>query len=241
MQIKTSEKIFFDEYAKIDEYDVFTEKGWNRLTEEFKMLVNPRKGQKLLDMGCGTGGFIKRLDKNLNLFGVDISTVSIVKAKCNNSDINFIIGDIENTNFKENTFDIVVFSGVLHHFQNFKKSLDEAHIILKPGGKIFAFDPHKKNPIMWLYRDKKSPFSSVKGRTENEKLIEKNEITLNMENAGFKNIKAYPISGISYKFVETRFAKLFLPLYNKTDKLFDIIKFLKPYGSFIISYGEKSL
>lgn len=236
---KDKEIEFFDKFEN-KEYDVFGKKGYNRIIGEFNWLVKPKAGETLVDFGCGTGAFTKYLIQfNLKLIGIDISPKCINYAKSKFPEINFIRDDIEKTNFSSNSVDIVVFSGVLHHFDDFTKTIKEAHRILKPGGRIFAYDPNKNNPIMWLYRDENSPFCSKKGRTDNERLLTIEEIKEKLIEVGFKKFKVYSISGVTYKYVESKVGKLILPIYNLLEIALDKISYSKKIGSFIITYAEK--
>jgi ubiquinone/menaquinone biosynthesis C-methylase UbiE len=237
-QKKDEERAFFDKFEKSD-YDVFTEKGYKRIINEFEKSIKPKKNQLTVDFGCGTGAFTKRLlIFGLEIIGIDISKGCIQYAKKNIKNIRFEVGDIERTKFKDNTIDIVIFSGVLHHFDNFLKTVKEAYRILKKGGMIFAYDPNRKNPVMWLYRDEKSPIHSKKGRTDNERLLASDEIKKVLIRAGFREINVYGISKVTFSYVESRFGMLLIPFYNIFEMAFP--KFLsKKYGSFIISIARK--
>ena len=236
---KNNEIEFFDKFCDLD-YDVFGKSGYDRILNEFKRYIKPKKGEKLVDFGCGTGAFTKYLLRyKLDIIGIDISPKSIKLAKKRFSKINFIIGDIEKTKLKANSVDIVLFSGVLHHFDDFTKTMKEAYRILKPDGRIFAYDPNKNNPVMWLYRDENSPVCSTKGRTDNERLLTIKEIKKVVKKSGFKKNKIYAISGVTYKYVESNLGKLILPFYNLFEIIFDYLPFSNKYGSFIITCAKK--
>ena len=138
MQNKFKERKFFDEWTELKEYDVFTQYGYNTIIRDFQKLIGNRllKGCRAIDLGCGTGAFARRLFGNseAELFGLDISEKAIQLANRNEEKINFSVGDIENLQFEDNFFDLVVFSGVLHHFPNEEKCLDEGYRVVKKGG-----------------------------------------------------------------------------------------------------------
>jgi SAM-dependent methyltransferase len=236
---KQKEIDFFSKYEHVA-YDVFAEKGYNRILREFERIVKPQKTETLVDFGCGTGSFTKRLKKyDLNLIGVDISPQCIRYARNNVKDIRFEIEDIEDIKtIPSDSADIVIFSGVLHHFADFSKTLKEAYRILKTGGRIFAYDPHKKNPAMWLYRDEKSPLHSKSGKTVNERLLTMGELRDNLKTAGFTDITVFAISGVSFNYVAGG-GKFLLPVYNLFEDLFDKIVISKYVGAFVISYAKK--
>lgn len=239
-QVKKTEREFFDRYAGQRRYEVLGEKGHQRLLSKFESLVQPRKGEELIELGCGAGAFTQRLTKlNLDITGMDISFKSIALAKKNIPDVEFVVGDIEDTGFKNNSFDIIVYSGVLHHFPDLSKVLGEGFRILRPGGRLFSYDPNLRNPIMWLYRHPKSPFYSSKGLTLNERLLTKEEIERKLKKAGFRKVKVESISGITYKSIEGKIASSFLLLYNLWESLFAHLSISKRWGSFLISWGLK--
>ncbi|MFA6088463.1 MAG: class I SAM-dependent methyltransferase [Candidatus Woesearchaeota archaeon] len=238
-QNKKKEAIFFDKFSNQD-YDVFTKKGYVQIINQFRNQVKPKKGEILVDFGCGTGAFTKHLlSYGVKIIGIDLSKGCINYAKKHVKGIKFETGDIEKTRFKDNSVDIIVFSGVLHHFDDFSKTIQEAYRILKKGGRIFAYDPNKKNPVMWLYRDKHSPIHSKTGRTDNERLLTKREIVKVLNRFGYEEIKVYGISKVTYSYVESKLGRIFLlPLYNAFESLFP--SFLsKKYGSFLISVAKK--
>jgi len=149
-QNKDAEREFFDKFGPVTAYDVFTKIGYDSILNEFIKFFNPNDPElKAIDFGCGTGAFTSKLAKYpFKKFGIDISKNCIDYAKKQYPDITFSIGDIEQTDFDSNYFDVVFLSGVLHHFSDFSKVLKEAHRILKPGGCVLAYDPHKYNPAM---------------------------------------------------------------------------------------------
>jgi len=98
-------------------------------------LTDIKKGDKILEFGCGTGAFtdyIKDLETDLDVTGLDISGECIKSAQEKIKGVNFIKGDIERTEFEDNSFDIVIASGVLHHFPDLYPAIKESLRILKP-------------------------------------------------------------------------------------------------------------
>ena len=132
MQHKKDEIEFFSKFGK-NGYDVFNEKDYEKILIFFEKLIQPQKGEKVIEFGCGTGTFTKYLRKyELEITEIDISDKCIEYAKRNYTNINFLVGDIENTEFPDGTFDIVFLGAVLHHFNNFFKCAKEVYRVLKP-------------------------------------------------------------------------------------------------------------
>lgn len=100
---------------------------------------------KLLDLGCGPGSMIKPLldtIPNIEIYGVDISPKMIDVAKSRFPQNEFIVGDADNIPYSNEMFDIVLCSGMLHHFHQLSPILGEIKRILKPDGYLIAREPN---------------------------------------------------------------------------------------------------
>ena len=160
-----------------------------RIREELIKLVQPKEGDKVLDVGTGGGllaiGFAKAA-KDVKAIGIDLwvpggGGTSLKTAK-NNAEIEGVIDRVEfkkadarNIPYPDNYFDIVVASFVLHMiYKNRDAAFKEMIRVLKPGGKFAIIEP----PGGYKWRI-------------NEDLKRK------LENFGLKNVKFIPII-ISY-------------------------------------------
>lgn len=107
-------------------------------------LPKKRKGIKLLkydlyNEATGTSDISEWLLKQgIDLYGVDISTEVVKRAKKNfgkKMNIkNMKVGDIRALPFKKNTFDVVWSYGTIEHIRENQQSVNEAFRVLKPGG-----------------------------------------------------------------------------------------------------------
>ncbi len=242
-QDSDKEQEFFDNFVSQQEYDVLTEYGYLSLIKSFTVLAKEylETSQKSIDLGCGTGSFTRRFAKHLkgSMIGVDISEASVKMAKQKNDGIEYRQGDITQLDFPENTFDVVVFSGVLHHFGDFSSCLKEGYRILKKGGCLLSYDPHKYNPAMWLYRDESSPLCSKIGKTDNEQLLSKKQMQRELMQVGFDDVKIQNISGVTFKYLESPRAKILMPIYNSFEYLLGLTPLARSIGSFIICCAKK--
>jgi SAM-dependent methyltransferase len=214
------ERQFFDAFeADHGEYDVLAEEAYQRILSKFEEHVRPQPGMTCVDLGCGTGAFTRRLSAPWRLVttGVDISPRSIERAKAIGG-AQFIVGDIGNCALPSASYDCAVMSGVLHHLptrQDRIRSLREALRLLRPGGRLFSYDPNGHSPSMFLYRDPRSPFYSAEGKTENEVLLTRTQVRSELVEAGFARVDVAGVSGIAYRYVHGRLAQSLLPLYNR--------------------------
>jgi SAM-dependent methyltransferase len=209
---------FFDAFeAQYGEYDVLTEKGYQRILDLMDRYLPLQPGRSCVDLGCGTGAFTRRLKKfDLVLTGVDISPRSIERARTVPG-VNYVVGDICDCPLPSGSFDLAVMSGVLHHLPTREvrhRSLKEALRLLKPGGNFFSYDPNGRSPSMFFFRDPRSPFYSTEGKTDNEILFTRIDLLRELAAAGFEHISVRGVSGITYRYVAGRFASKVLPLYN---------------------------
>jgi ubiquinone/menaquinone biosynthesis C-methylase UbiE len=109
--------------------------------------------KKILDIGCGTGGTLRRFidygAKPENLYGIDLLEDRIEIAKKLHPKINFICGTAENLPYPDEFFDIVmqftVFTSILD-IQLKKKIASEMLRVLKKDGIIIWYDFHVDNP-----------------------------------------------------------------------------------------------
>ncbi len=97
-------------------------------------------GEKVLDIGCGTGRLWAALkDKQVDYLGVDSSIEEIKIAKRDYPEGNFQIADALNLPLADNSFDKVYSIAVLHHLPSKEYRLQflrEAKRVLKPAGKL---------------------------------------------------------------------------------------------------------
>jgi ubiquinone/menaquinone biosynthesis C-methylase UbiE len=91
----------------------------------------------VLDAGCGTGYFLKKIEESYDTFGIDFSKLAIKFASLRNLS-RIACASVENIPFKDASFDAVTSADVLYHknVSDDQKALREFHRILKPDGMI---------------------------------------------------------------------------------------------------------
>lgn len=118
----------------------------------------------ILDVGTGTGFFTKiAIKHSKKVIAIDISMNMLIKCRSNfsNENIDFILADAENLPFKENIFDCVAASSVLHHIPEYKKFLSESFFVLKQGAVLYIqHEPNAnvKNFALFSFFDKANSF-----------------------------------------------------------------------------------
>jgi SAM-dependent methyltransferase len=237
---------FFDRFEEEHgDYDVLGEAAYRRLLGLFREAVGPWPGAKVIDLGCGTGAFTRRLAAAfaLDLTGMDISPRCVRRAAELAGGPAYVVGDITQTGLAGASFDAVVYSGVLHHCDERAvrvQVLREGLRLLRPGGRLFSYDPSWHSPSMWLYRDPASPLFSPVGKTANEVLLKRHELETELREAGFADVRIRGAGGITYRWLESRTARLILPLYNLYELLLRHSPVEDRWGTFLIGLARKA-
>ncbi|MDP3955340.1 MAG: class I SAM-dependent methyltransferase, partial [bacterium] len=107
------------------------------------------KNANILDVGCGEGHLLERLQKakkDNKYYGIDVIPLAINQAKERCPFANIEMGDIYETKYSNEFFDVVVCTEVLEHIFDFKLALKEMERILKPGGVLIITFP---NEVLW--------------------------------------------------------------------------------------------
>ncbi len=102
----------------------------------FKKLI---KGDKILEIGCGSGSLIKSLSRDgREIIGLDISEeyLELAKKKCEGLNVTLIKEDILEFDTEEK-FDSIVMLGVIEHIEDDVALLKKINKWLVPGGELY--------------------------------------------------------------------------------------------------------
>ncbi|WP_156289745.1 class I SAM-dependent methyltransferase [Oceanobacillus salinisoli] len=112
----------------------FVSKHGSRLIE----LLEPKKGEVILDLGCGTGDLANDLfNSGVNVVGVDKSENMIEQARMKYPEISFYAADATELTY-DHEFDAVFSNAVLHWVKPPHKALACIYLSLKNGGRFVA-------------------------------------------------------------------------------------------------------
>ncbi len=117
------------------DYSAARPSAWRELAI-FKKWV--RKGDRVLDLGCGNGRLLDLLDKEeIDYLGVDGSRGLITIAQKRYPQRRFVVGEVLDLSIDDNYFDQVFSIAVFHHIPSKvlrQKLFQESYRALKPGG-----------------------------------------------------------------------------------------------------------
>lgn len=104
---------------------------------KIRSIIEPWKGGKMLDLGCGTG-FMLDLAHDLfdEVHGVDV-TQAMLDRVTPRPNLTLHQCSAEKTPFPSGTFDLVTAYSFIHHLANYKPVLREARRVLKDGGRFY--------------------------------------------------------------------------------------------------------
>ena len=115
---------------------------WKRI---FIDLVNPSYGDKIIDVGSGSGDLVLEIQKkylNANIDIVDLNKEMLEKGRkrIRKGNVNFYQQNAESLRFTNNSYDKYLISFCLRNITNIDQSLREAFRILKPGGQYYCLE-----------------------------------------------------------------------------------------------------
>jgi ubiquinone/menaquinone biosynthesis C-methylase UbiE len=115
-------------------------------TEEMNIIsMGELNGKVILDAGCGNGQLTSLISNYTKVIGMDLSQSVFSAEKRKNKitkkpgNLLFIEGNIMNPPLKEDSFDIIYSSGVLHHTPNTFESFKSLIPLMKKHGRYYIY------------------------------------------------------------------------------------------------------
>lgn len=132
----------------------------DRFKRELIRQAQIQKGQRILDLGCGTGTLtilVKQLHSDSEVVGLDgdprILEIARTKAAKARVDLTLDLGMAFELPYPDNSFDRLLSCLVFHHLstENKERTLQEAYRVLRTSGEILIADFGKpQNPLAFL-------------------------------------------------------------------------------------------
>ena len=99
-------------------------------------LLAPRPGERILDLGCGTGPLTKRIaDAGADVLGVDASPAMVERARANYPGMRFEVADATTMAF-DRPFDAIFSNAALHWVRPPEAAVVRMFAALRPGGRL---------------------------------------------------------------------------------------------------------
>tara|TARA_B100001057_G_C22691077_1_gene887791 strand:- start:309 stop:1031 length:723 start_codon:yes stop_codon:yes gene_type:complete len=208
------ERAWHDERFHYDTRDESTGTFYFALEDWYKdyleIIFESDANKNILELGAGLETIALKSDINFSLTSVDISTkaINFLSTKIQSSNIKFEIQDVHDMSYQNDTFDLILARGVLHHLE-INTGIAEISRVLKKDGKILFGEPLSGNPLIRLYR-----YLTPQLRTPDER----------------------PLSGKDIKFIKNSFDKVTIDYYGFFTLIFAIL--LKRHSPFARSLDK---
>ena len=227
MDKKTASKLITktkDDYNLIaEQFSSTRQQNWGEVGRAIKNL-NIHNNDRILDLGCGNGRTFDLLkNSQIKYYGLDLSEELIKIAKISIPKGKFTVGDLLQTPYRENEFNVVLCIAALHHIpskESRRQAMREIYRITKPEGKILITTWYFWNKPHFVKGILKVAFRIIQGKSELDfgdfmmpwktgdgKMVTKRyfhawrkiEMKSYLKKAGFKNIKILPYPGPNKK------------------------------------------
>jgi ubiquinone/menaquinone biosynthesis C-methylase UbiE len=191
-------------------------------------------GKKILDFACGNGeNGVYAATAGADCIGIDISPEGVANSNVNAERFGvadhcrFITMDGENMTFADNTFDLGVEYGALHHVE-LDRALSELARVLKPDGEMICVEALRHNPLIHWYRQR-TPHLRTEWEVDHILGVE----SLDIMKKYFGKVEVHFFHLTALALVPLRKTFLFrflLPVFNLIDKVLLSTQLIGKYG-----------
>ena len=185
----------------------------------------PWQGQgKLLDYGCGSGGYLDRMKQwGWNVVGMDMSDQAV--AACREQGFDVYRGIAPDQEFEPESFDVVTLWHVLEHVPSPTRTLCQVNTVLKPHGKLVVALPNIDSLLARWLGIYWYPLELPRHLTH----FSKTTITKMMEKAGFRVEKIYAqrygqVTQKSFRYLTREKKKGIIAILSRRRRLCSIIE-----------------
>ncbi len=125
--------------------------------------LSPNKGERILDMGCSRGFYVRKVEEYTEgVIGVDISESSLKDAVTPK----LRYGDVTSLDFEEGSFDKIYSLHTIEHIPDLKQFFSEMARVLRPKGRaviVYPWEPFRGlQAMVAALRQYKNPFMAGK-------------------------------------------------------------------------------
>ncbi|HET8549796.1 MAG TPA: methyltransferase domain-containing protein [Bryobacteraceae bacterium] len=119
---------------------------WHEHYARYAFAARLSRGQRVLDLGCGTGyGAAELAIAAASVIAVDVATNVIVDASkaYARANLRFVPGSAARLPFRDASFDLIVAYEVIEHLPDWPELIRETRRVLAPGGQVLLSTPNK--------------------------------------------------------------------------------------------------
>ncbi len=201
-------------------YEHFMGRWSRQLSRRFVEFAGISDGERILDVGCGTGSLTRVLLESADvksIAGVDLAEVYLESARQTIRDprVDFKTGDATSLPFADNSFDRAFAMLVLHFVPDAKKAVDEMRRVVRSGGVVAAtvWDGLGGMPAQRLFWDAAATLGLADGKVLRDfyfrPMTRPNEMLAAWSEAGLKSVQQ---SSITIRFEYENFSDYWLPI-----------------------------
>tara|TARA_Y100000389_G_scaffold171954_1_gene179974 strand:- start:2179 stop:3033 length:855 start_codon:yes stop_codon:yes gene_type:complete len=188
---------------------------WLLFSEIISKTNSFNNGKRVLEIGCGRGSlscYFSDAGYDCTLVDLSKKILSVAKKifKKNKLKAKFKLGDANNLDFPDNSFDIIFSIGLLEHFENVKVTLAEQIRVLDKGGIWFGYivpkyEDNVQKKYNWINKLLHSYHQTTNNTAKKDKIFRsdfssKHYVKI-LKKLGLKKINAsgvYPVPMISH-------------------------------------------
>lgn len=187
---ETANKLYMDDKTASDIYTQPMQVEIDEIKYQYGIdlidKLGPPERSKIMDLGCGSGVFLRVAEANGwgECVGIDINE-RYADIYAQTKGVQFINSSFEDLDIARvgSDYDVIAMWSVLEHLYNVHDILDKLHAIIKPGGLFFILVPNVESLATRLMRER-SPTFSWKHLAH----FSPKSLTKLVEMHGFKNI-----------------------------------------------------
>jgi len=210
-----------------------------RADKEESQIYKNVKDKIVLDVGCGFGEKSITIAQNGGVVtGIDISENYIRSSRqsAQEKNLNHLCSfeemDVHNMSYKDNTFDLVIGRGIIHHL-DLQVSLTEIKRVLKPGGTAIFLEPLSANPLLKIFR-----VLTPSARTVDEKPLTIRD--LKWINSNFDVYSSYyglitaPVAMLTSILLRPWPNNYILIIFDYLENFLNKLNFIKPFNQYVL-------